>query len=196
MAIQLVVGLANPGDEYFKTRHNAGAWFVENLARRFAFELRLEAKFEGYTAKVQRNREGIGAIQVHFLIPNTYMNASGRALSSVSSFFKIPAAEILVAHDDLDLPVGTVRLKFGGGHGGHNGLRDVIAAIGEDFWRLRIGIGHPGSKDQVLNYVLHAPSKEDRILIDQGLQKVESHLSDILGGHLSRAMAYLNQAPP
>lgn len=194
MAIQLIVGLANPGDEYAKTRHNAGAWFIENLARRFNFVLRDEAKFEGLFAKVQGTFEKVGKIETRFLVPTTYMNCSGRAVSAATSFFKIPPADLLVAHDELDLPVGTVRLKFGGGHGGHNGLRDIISAVGENFWRLRVGIGHPGSKDQVLDYVLHAPSKEDRLLIDQGLANAETHLSDILSDHLPRAMAHLNRS--
>ena len=193
MAIQLIVGLANPGDEYSKTRHNAGAWFVENLARRFNFELREEAKFEGLFAKIQGTFDKIGKVDFRCLVPSTYMNCSGRSVSAALSFFKIAPSDLLVAHDELDLPAGTVRLKFGGGHGGHNGLRDIISAIGEDFWRLRVGIGHPGHKDQVLDYVLHSPSKEDRLLINQGLSNVEPHLPDILSDQLPRAMAYLNR---
>ncbi len=195
MSIQLMVGLANPGDEYAKTRHNAGAWFIENLARRFDFGLREEAKFEGLFAKVRGTFESIGELDARFLIPTTYMNHSGRSIAAVSSFFKIPSSEILVAHDELDLPVGVVRLKFGGGHGGHNGLRDIISAIGENFWRLRVGIGHPGHKDKVLDYVLHAPSKEERVLIDKGLSGVDAHLKELFLGQINRVMSTLNRGP-
>ena len=173
MSIQLIVGLANPGDEYAKTRHNAGAWFVENLARRFDFVLREEPKFEGLFSKFRGSVESIGDLDLRFLVPTTYMNNSGRSVAAITTFFKIASSNLLVAHDELDLPAGVVRLKFGGGHGGHNGLRDIISAIGENFWRLRVGIGHPGHKDKVLDYVLHSPSKEERSLIDQGLAGVD-----------------------
>jgi peptidyl-tRNA hydrolase, PTH1 family len=194
MSLQLLVGLANPGELYQETRHNAGAWFIENLARRFAISLREESKFEGLFVKFQGSVDGLGQVDTRLLIPLTYMNASGRSVSAATSFFKIPPEDLLIVHDEMDLPVGTVRLKFGGGHGGHNGLRDVIAAVGENFWRLRIGIGHPGSKDQVLNYVLHPPGKSERALIDEGLKRVESVLPDLLGKDLSRAMSILNRS--
>jgi PTH1 family peptidyl-tRNA hydrolase len=195
MALQLIVGLANPGDEYAKTRHNAGAWFVENLARRFSIELRQEAKFEGYLGRIQGNFEKISPnnIDCRLLIPTTYMNSSGRSISAVLSFFKIPLDEILIVHDEIDLPVGVSRFKFGGGHGGHNGLRDIISAMGGNFWRLRVGVGHPGHKDQVVGYVLHAPSKEERTLIDDSLLNVESHLPEIFTGKIANAMGYLNR---
>ena len=193
MALQLIVGLANPGDEYARTRHNAGAWFVENLARRFSIQLREEAKFEGFLGRIQGNVEKIGPVDCRLLIPTTYMNCSGRSISAALSFFKIPLTDVLIVHDEIDLPVGATRLKFGGGHGGHNGLRDIISAVGDNFWRLRVGVGHPGTKEQVVGYVLHAPSKEERALIDENLAKVENYLPDILAGNISNAMVYLNR---
>ena len=193
MALQLIVGLANPGDEYARTRHNAGAWFVENLARRFSIQLREEAKFEGFLGRIQGNVEKVGQVDCRLLIPTTYMNCSGRSISAALSFFKIPLTDVLIVHDEIDLPVGATRLKFGGGHGGHNGLRDIISAVGDNFWRLRVGVGHPGTKEQVVGYVLHAPSKEERAVIDENLAKVESYLPDILTGNISNAMVYLNR---
>jgi PTH1 family peptidyl-tRNA hydrolase len=215
MALQLIVGLANPGEEYAKTRHNAGAWFVESLARRFSIELREEAKFEGYFAKIQGTfdlnaeySEGshshnknpdknpdkkLKEVDCRLLIPTTYMNCSGRSLSAILSFFKIPLSDVLVVHDEIDLPVGDIRLKLGGGHGGHNGLRDIISAVGSNFWRLRVGVGHPGHKEQVVGYVLHAPSKEERALIDKNLSKVDRYLAEILSGNMSKAMCDLNR---
>lgn len=193
MALQLIVGLANPGDEYARTRHNAGAWFVENLARRFSIQLREEAKFEGFLGRIQGNVEKVWQVDCRLLIPTTYMNCSGRSISAALSFFKIPLTDVLIVHDEIDLPVGATRLKFGGGHGGHNGLRDIISAVGDNFWRLRVGVGHPGTKEQVVGYVLHAPSKEERAVIDENLAKVESYLPDILTGNISNAMVYLNR---
>jgi PTH1 family peptidyl-tRNA hydrolase len=193
MALQLIVGLANPGDEYARTRHNAGAWFVENLARRFSIQLREEAKFEGFLGRIQGNVEKVGQVDCRLLIPTTYMNCSGRSISAALSFFKIPLTDVLIVHDEIDLPVGATRLKFGGGHGGHNGLRDIISAVGDNFWRLRVGVGHPGTKEQVVGYVLHAPSKEERAVIDENLAKVENYLPDILTGNISNAMVYLNR---
>ncbi|HMD72806.1 MAG TPA: aminoacyl-tRNA hydrolase [Steroidobacteraceae bacterium] len=161
LPLRIVVGLGNPGPEHQLTRHNAGYWFVDVLARRHGGEFRDYRKYSGETARIT-----IGAQELILLKPTTYMNRSGLSMRQLSEFFKIPAEEILVAHDELDLPVGSLRLKFGGGHGGHNGLRDAIAHIGDRFWRLRIGVGHPGKKADVIDYVLtRAPQPEEDLIL-------------------------------
>jgi PTH1 family peptidyl-tRNA hydrolase len=160
--LRIIVGLGNPGPEHQVTRHNAGFWFVDLLARRHGGEFRDYRKYSGETAKIS-----IADREIMLLKPTTYMNRSGLSIRQVSDFFKITPEEILVAHDELDLPVGTVRLKQGGGHGGHNGLRDTIAHIGEGFWRLRLGIGHPGNKAEVIDYVLtRAPRTEEDLILE------------------------------
>jgi PTH1 family peptidyl-tRNA hydrolase len=167
--MKLIVGLGNPGRKYEATRHNAGFWFVEEVARASRAEFRREARFSGEVARVPGS-------DVWLLKPETFMNESGRAVGAVASFYRIPADEILIAHDELDLPPGAVRLKFGGGLSGHNGLRDIAPAVGtQDFWRLRIGIGHPrdvpGSGQDPVDYVLHAPRAEERKAIGEALDK-------------------------
>lgn len=160
---KLIVGLGNPGDKYARTRHNAGYWLVDELARRHGGSFRAESRHQGELARVR-----IGAGEVWLLKPTTFMNLSGQSIGSVAGFYRVPVGEILVAHDELDLLPGTIRLKEGGGHGGHNGLRDAIAVLGDTFWRVRIGIGHPGHRDQVSDYVLtRAPADEDRLLHDR-----------------------------
>ena len=161
LALRVIVGLGNPGPEHLVTRHNAGFWFVDLLARRHGGEFRDYRKYSGETARITLSER-----EIILLKPTTYMNRSGLSVRQVSDFYKIAPEEILVAHDELDLPVGSARLKQGGGHGGHNGLRDTITHIGETFWRLRLGIGHPGSKADVIDYVLtRAPrAEEDTIL--------------------------------
>ena len=160
--IKLIVGLGNPGAEYTATRHNAGFWFVDQLARDAGASLRDERRFHGHYGRGRLNGQ-----EIHLLEPQTFMNRSGQSVVAVAQFFKILPDEILVAHDELDLPVGTVRLKQGGGHGGHNGLRDTIAHIGETFWRMRLGIGHPGNKAEVIDYVLtRAPRAEEDLILD------------------------------
>jgi peptidyl-tRNA hydrolase, PTH1 family len=162
LPLRIIVGLGNPGPEHLVTRHNAGFWFVDLLARRHGSEFRDYRKFSGETAKI--NIEGQ---EIVLLKPTTYMNRSGLSIRQLSDFYKIKPEDILVAHDELDLPVGTVRLKQGGGHGGHNGLRDTIAHIGETFWRMRLGIGHPGNKAEVIDYVLtRAPRAEEDLILD------------------------------
>jgi PTH1 family peptidyl-tRNA hydrolase len=162
LPLRIIVGLGNPGPEHLVTRHNAGFWFVDLLARRHNGEFRDYRKFSGETARIN-----IGDQELTLLKPTTYMNRSGLSIRQVSDFFKIVPEEILVAHDELDLPVGSVRLKQGGGHGGHNGLRDTIAHIGENFWRLRLGIGHPGNKADVIDYVLtRAPRVEEDLILE------------------------------
>lgn len=162
--IQLIVGLGNPGPEYDRTRHNAGADFVAELAGRHGVQLAPDKKYRGLSGRVR-----IGGQDIRLLIPTTYMNRSGQSVGPLAHFFKIPAEAILVAHDELDLPPGTARLKAGGGHGGHNGLRDIISALGNsrDFMRLRLGIDHPGNAREVVNYVLQrAPRAEQEQLAE------------------------------
>ncbi|WP_410014959.1 aminoacyl-tRNA hydrolase [Sodalis sp. C49] len=166
MTIKLIVGLANPGAEYAATRHNAGAWYVDLLAEQFRQSLREESKFYGYTARL-----AIAGQDVRLLVPTTFMNLSGKAVASVATFYRILPEEILVAHDELDLLPGNARLKLGGGHGGHNGLKDIISRLGNNpnFHRLRIGIGHPGDKSKVVGFVLGKPPASELDLIDQAV---------------------------
>jgi PTH1 family peptidyl-tRNA hydrolase len=162
LPLRIIVGLGNPGPEHQVTRHNAGFWFVDVLAQRHGVEFRDYRKFSGETARIS-----VSGQDIVLLKPTTYMNRSGLSVRQLSEFYKIAPDEILVAHDELDLPVGSVRLKHGGGHGGHNGLRDTIAHIGDSFWRLRLGIGHPGNKTEVIDYVLtRAPRAEEELILD------------------------------
>jgi PTH1 family peptidyl-tRNA hydrolase len=162
------VGLGNPGPEYERTRHNAGVWLVEELAKRYNISLRPEKKYFGLYGKGQ-----IGSEIVHLLIPTTFMNRSGQAVAPLANFFRIPVDNILVAHDELDMEPGICKIKKGGGHGGHNGLRDIIArmANNKDFYRLRIGIGHPGHKDRVTGHVLGKAPATEQSLIEQAIDE-------------------------
>ena len=159
--LKLIVGLGNPGEKYARTRHNAGFWFADELARRYGGVFRAESRHQGELARVRVTLDGGAQSEIWLLKPNTYMNKSGGAIGSLANFYKVAPAELLVAHDELDLPVGVARLKLGGGHGGHNGLRDTISHCGADFWRLRLGIGHPGDRSQVIDYVLQRASRAD-----------------------------------
>ena len=162
LPLRIIVGLGNPGPEHQVTRHNVGFWFVDLLARRHGAEFRDYRKYSGETARIT-----IEGQELILLKPTTYMNRSGLSVRQISDFYKIVPDDILVAHDELDLPAGSVRLKHGGGHGGHNGLRDTIAHVGENFWRLRLGIGHPGNKADVIDYVLtRAPRVEEDAILD------------------------------
>src|SRR5450631_783131 len=162
LSLRILVGLGNPGPEHQVTRHNAGFWFADLLARRHGGEFRDYRKFSGETARIT-----VSGQELILLKPTTYMNRSGLSIRQISDFYKIAPDDVLVAHDELDLPVGSVRLKHGGGHGGHNGLRDTIAQIGDSFWRLRLGIGHPGNKSDVIDYVLtRAPRPEEDSIMD------------------------------
>ena len=168
MTIQLVVGLGNPGPEYTKTRHNAGVWFVEELASRYNISLRPEKKYFGLYGKGL-----IGNEVVHLLIPTTFMNRSGQSVAPLANFFRIPVESILVAHDELDMEPGVCKIKKGGGHGGHNGLRDIISCMAnnKEFYRLRIGIGHPGHRDRVTGHVLGKAPAIDQDKIDQAIDE-------------------------
>ena len=191
-AIRLIVGLGNPGEKYARTRHNAGFWFVDELARRHGGVFRSEAKHQGEVARIRLALEGGATVEVWLLKPATYMNKSGGAIASLANFYKVAPAETLVAHDELDLPVGAARLKQGGGHGGHNGLRDTIAAIGADFWRLRLGIGHPGHKDLVLDYVLQRASAADERAITDAATRAADAVPLMLAQGAEKAMNRLH----
>lgn len=188
-AIKLIVGLGNPGSEYRGTRHNAGADFVEALARQCGTSLQAETKFYGLTGRVT-----LSGHDLRLLIPTTFMNLSGKSVAAMGQFFKLAPEEMLVAHDELDLPPGTAKLKQGGGHGGHNGLRDIIPALGnnKDFYRLRIGIGHPGHASKVTGYVLGAPSQADRTAIDACIDEAIATLPLLLDGDKTKAMTRLH----
>jgi PTH1 family peptidyl-tRNA hydrolase len=186
--IKLIVGLGNPGREYEATRHNAGFWWVEEFARAQGASFRTDAKFHGLVT-----RTALHGHEVHLLMPQTFMNISGRAVGALAQFYKIEPAQILVVHDELDLPPGSAKLKLGGGHGGHNGLRDIIAHLGtRDFWRLRIGIGHPGERGEVSNYVLNAARKEEQVLIDEAMARAQNVAPLIVEGKLEAAMLKLH----
>jgi PTH1 family peptidyl-tRNA hydrolase len=158
--LRVIVGLGNPGPEHLLTRHNAGFWFVDALAARLGGKFRSHTRFQGEICRVQ-----LSGVEVTLLKPTTYMNRSGLAIRALADYQKVTPAETLVAHDELDLPVGAARFKLGGGHGGHNGLRDTITHFGADFWRLRLGIGHPGDKSQVIDYVLRRAAKDEEAKI-------------------------------
>jgi PTH1 family peptidyl-tRNA hydrolase len=186
--IRLIVGLGNPGTDYDKTRHNAGAWFVQNLADSAHLSLRHEKKFSALYGATQ-----IAGADCHLLIPTTYMNLSGQAVQAIASYFKIPPQAILIAHDELDLPTGLIRLKFNGGHGGHNGLRDIIQRVNtREFYRLRIGIDHPGQAKDVAGYVLQAPSKAESQKITLALTDAERILTYLMSGEFQKAMHLLH----
>ena len=187
LPLRLIVGLGNPGPEHQSTRHNAGFWFVDLLARRHGGEFRDYRKYSGEVARIS-----IGEKEVVLLKPTTYMNRSGLSIRQVRDFYKIPVDDILVAHDELDLPVGSVRLKHGGGHGGHNGLRDTIAHIGETFWRLRLGIGHPGSKTDVIDYVLTRAPRSEEDLIMEAVNLAADCIPLLLEQGAERAMTKLH----
>ncbi|MCF8998798.1 aminoacyl-tRNA hydrolase [Acinetobacter nectaris] len=189
--ISLIVGLGNPGSQYAQTRHNAGFWFVERLAEQYNIHLKNEAKYFGITGRGQ-----IHGQDVRLLLPTTFMNKSGQSVVPFSKFYQIPPESILIAHDELDMNPGVIRLKSGGGHGGHNGLRDIVPHIGANFHRLRIGIGHPGSKDRVSGHVLgKAPSSEQN-LMDDAIHHALSKVDLLIDGNISQAMNQINAYKP
>ena len=182
MPIKLCVGLGNPGATYEQTRHNAGQWFIRLLAERWGVSFRVDKKLQAHVA-VDPSRH------VHLMKPIAYMNQSGLSVRAVSHFYRILPEEILVVHDDLDVAVGRFKLKSGGGHGGHNGLRDVIAHLGHDsFHRLRVGIGHPGHKDAVLNYVLDKPSVAEMKVVLNVIDNIIPFMTDVLALKFSHVM--------
>ncbi|MFA6922367.1 MAG: aminoacyl-tRNA hydrolase [Gallionella sp.] len=186
--IRLIVGLGNPGREYENTRHNVGFWWVDELARADNFNFRSEVKFHGLAARGQLHGH-----EVALLKPQTFMNLSGRAVGAMAQFYKILPAEILVVHDELDLQPGIARLKMGGGHGGHNGLKDIIAHLGtKDFWRLRLGVGHPGDRSEVVGYVLNDPRREERELIEEAMQHSLHVAHLVIEGKADAAMLRLH----
>lgn len=187
--IKLIVGLGNPGEKYADTRHNAGEWLIERLARRFNVSLNPESKFFGKTARTLVNGK-----EVRLLVPTTFMNLSGKAVGALASFYRIKPEEILVIHDELDLPAGVAKLKQGGGHGGHNGLKDIVAQLGNNnnFYRLRIGIGHPGHRDLVAGYVLNKPSPADRNALEKVLDEATDCVEMIFKDGMIKATNRLN----
>lgn len=185
--IKLIVGLGNVGDAYKDTRHNAGFWFAQTLADRFNISLTHDKKFHGDVG-----RGTIYGSDVRILLPDTLMNRSGQAVVPLASFYQIRPEEILIAHDELDIGVGSVRLKFGGGHGGHNGLRDIVPHIGSDFYRLRIGIGHPGHASKVSSWVLSRPSVDDKIAIEQAIDCSVDALAKLMQGDVQKATSQIN----
>jgi len=186
-ALSIIVGLGNPGPEHRLTRHNAGFWFVDALARAHGVEFRSHSRYQGEVARVE-----VAGRELTLLKPQTYMNRSGLSVRSLVDYTKAPIAEVLVVHDELDLEPGTARLKFGGGHGGHNGLRDTITHCGADFWRLRIGIGHPGNRDQVIDYVLQrAQAAEEEAIVASVAASLEA-LPVFIGDGAEKAMKLLH----
>jgi peptidyl-tRNA hydrolase, PTH1 family len=195
MTIRLLVGLGNPGPEYDATRHNAGFWWVEAVAAKLGARLSFDRGYHGLVARVNRS----GGEPLWLLEPQTFMNLSGKSVAALARFFKIAPDEILVAHDELDLLPGHVKLKQGGSAAGHNGLKDIVAQLGStDFWRLRLGIGHPGVRSEVIHYVLKKPSQEHREAIDQCIARTLDALDLMLAGAMERAMmkVHTKPAPP
>lgn len=188
-SFRLLVGLGNPGNEYSNTRHNAGAEWIEALAQQSQCLLRIEKKFSGLFGKVH-----IAGEECYLLIPTTYMNLSGTAVQAVCKFYKIPPEEVLVIHDELDIPPGSVKLKKGGGHGGHNGLKDIISKLSNnrEFARLRLGIGHPGHASQVANYVLKKAAPDDYSKTEQAINESLGYVEDIVAGNLNPVMNKLH----
>ena len=186
--ITLIVGLGNPGAQYEHTRHNAGADFVAELVKQSGEQFKLETKFHGLYSKITfANRP------LHCLIPTTFMNRSGQAVAALTHFYKIPPEAILIAHDELDIPPGSVKLKFSGGHGGHNGLRDIISQLGSNhFARLRLGIGHPGNSQEVVNYVLKKAPILEQELLENVIEKTIRALPELLNSNWHKAQTLIN----
>jgi PTH1 family peptidyl-tRNA hydrolase len=189
--ISLIIGLGNPGKEYAQTRHNAGFWFVEQLADRYGITLNADPKFHGYSGRGQ-----IEGHDTRLLLPTTFMNRSGQSVVPFAKFYQISTEAILIAHDELDMNPGVIRLKSGGGHGGHNGLRDIVPHIGANFHRLRIGIGHPGSKEQVSGHVLGKAPSSEQALMDAAIEYALSKTKMLVQGQVSQAMNQINAYKP
>jgi PTH1 family peptidyl-tRNA hydrolase len=190
--IRLFVGLGNPGPEYEATRHNAGFWWVDALADKLGARLVAERSWHGHVARVN-----LAGAPLWLLQPMTFMNRSGQSVAALARFYKIAPAEILVVHDELDLPPGQARLKCGGGNGGHNGLRDIQAQLGSpDFWRLRLGIGHPGVKAEVVDYVLRKPAPEQRETLQACIERTLAASAELIAGDMERATMKIHAGPP
>ncbi len=190
--LRLVVGLGNPGPEYAETRHNAGFWFCERLARELGVSFARESRYHGLTAKAR-----LAGADLWLLMPQTFMNRSGQSVQALARFFRIEPAEMLVVHDELDLPPGQMRLKFGGGLGGHNGLKDITSHLGtQDYWRLRIGIGHPGDRDLVTDYVLKRARRDEQEEIEASLDRALLAWPLLAKGEFNAATQRINSRPP
>ena len=190
--IRLFVGLGNPGSEYDGTRHNAGFWYVDAISRELKTPLSMEKNYHGLLGRTTFNGQTVWLLE-----PQTYMNLSGKSVASLSRFFKLQPEEILVVHDELDLPPGEAKLKLGGSHAGHNGLRDIHAQLGTDrYWRLKIGVGHPGAKAEVVNWVLKKPPLDHRIAIDQTIDRAVKALPSLLTGEMDKAMMQIHTSKP
>lgn len=190
--IKLFVGLGNPGPEYEATRHNAGFWWIDALARELKVNLGMDKGYHGLLARTTVHGQTVWLLQ-----PQTFMNLSGKSVGALARFFKIAPSEILVAHDELDIVPGQVKLKFGGGHAGHNGLRDIHGQLGSgDYWRLRLGVGHPGDKAEVANWVLKKPSLDHRIAIDQCIDRSLKALPAFLAGDMGKATLLVHTSKP
>ncbi|MCP5420571.1 MAG: aminoacyl-tRNA hydrolase [Gammaproteobacteria bacterium] len=187
-ALQLIAGLGNPGARYERTRHNAGFWLVDALAREYAASMRADAYFQGDLGRIS-----VGGRNLWLCKPMTFMNRCGSAIARLATFYKIPPSAILVVHDELDLPVGALRLKRSGGAGGHNGLRDIMANLGTgDFLRLRLGIGHPGNSREVVDYVLHAAPESEQCVIEQAINDAVREFPRLVDGELEKVMQSLH----
>jgi PTH1 family peptidyl-tRNA hydrolase len=182
------VGLGNPGTEYEATRHNVGFWYIDQLAQKLGAHLVMDRAYHGHVARVQIKGESVWLLQ-----PQTFMNLSGKSVAALARFFKILPDQIMVAHDELDVLPGQVKVKRGGGHAGHNGLRDIHAQLGSpDYWRLRFGIGHPGDRADVAGYVLRKPPQSERELIEQSIDKALSATDALLSGDMAKATAAIH----
>jgi PTH1 family peptidyl-tRNA hydrolase len=190
--IKLLVGLGNPGKEYEATRHNAGFWWLEDVARELKVALSLDKAYHGLVGRTQLQGQSLWLLQ-----PQTFMNLSGKSVSALARFFKIAPHEILVAHDELDIAPGEAKLKLGGSHAGHNGLRDIHAQMGtDDYWRLRIGVGHPGVKSEVVNWVLQKPMLDHRIAMDQCIDRTLKAVPHLLAGDMDKATMLIHTSKP
>lgn len=185
--LKLIVGLGNPGQQYAQTRHNAGFWFVEHLTKIYGIAMSMDKKFHGLVG-----RGLVEGVDVRFLLPQTFMNKSGQSVVSLVNFYDIAPDEVLIAHDELDIAAGSIKLKTGGGHGGHNGLKDITPHLGNDFHRLRIGIGHPGHKSKVSGHVLSKPSLSEQVAIESALQASYEALPLLITGDIEKARSQIN----
>ena len=190
--IKLFVGLGNPGPEYEATRHNAGAWWIDTLASTLKVQMVMDRNYHGFVARTTVNGQTIWLLQ-----PQTFMNLSGKSVAGLARFFKILPSEILVAHDEMDIAPGEAKLKLGGSHAGHNGLRDIHAQLGSsDYWRLRLGVGHPGDKSEVVSWVLKKPSADHRIAIEQTIDRALKALPHLLAGEMDKATMLIHTSKP